>query len=467
MDGKQPNRRSFLKAAAGSIGGGLLATSVAASAPQTETARAASVRKAPGIEKSGILWGLQYAPHVAAYSRLATLFHSQTGSVLTVQPQPWPLEPKLIAALAAGTGPDVSCILGSTAVPLYVQKVLRPLDDIVFKAKHIDPTKEFVGDALAAFQWRGVTQGVPVESNGVGTMVNVPVDDVNAAGLGSNYPPTNGQTYFKSYPDMWQLAKALQVTRNGRVTKHGLSSTGWEYQSIFGIMRSLGVNWWDEKSKKFNLNSAAGVQAMELLITKPIQMGIEVALPAGQNSSDAGLAGKVEIVRGNTGPALQGLTVGYHYEMCGAPDVIPGKDPLFTGEGGWGFAAFKNARNPNLALSFVQMIATQQGQVAYGKIYSGVPFFAWRGLASDTTRFADPSPSSPEVKAASLFAKLQERTVFFGHEYGYYLNIQNASNTVTAAVRSQKMSAAAAMKQFQSLAEAQYKQYLVDVSNLG
>ncbi len=465
MDGKLPSRRSFLKKAAGSVGAGMLATSVAATALQTETA-VASV-KAPALEKSGILWGLQYAPHVAAYKRLATLFQKETGSALTVQPQPWPLEPKLIAALAAGTGPDVACILGATAVPLYVQKVLRPLDSIVFKAKHIDPAKEFVGDALAAFQWRGVTQGVPVESNGVGVMVNVPVDDVNSQGLGQKYPPTNQQTYFKSYPDMWQLAKALQVSRNGRVTKHGLSSTGWEYQSIFGIMRSLGVNWWDEKTKKFNLDSAAGVQAMELLITKPIQMGIEVALPAGQNSSDAGLAGKVAIVRGNTGPALQGLAVGYHYEMCGAPDVVPGKDPLFTGEGGWGFAAFKNARNPNLALSFVQMMATQQGQIEYGKIYSGVPFFAWSGLASDTTRFSDPSPSSPEVKAASLFAKLQSRTVFFGHEYGYYLNIQNASNTVTAAVRSQKMSAAAAMKQFQTLAEAQYKQYLVDVSNLG
>jgi len=467
MDTRLTSRRAFLKVAASTAGAGLLAAQGASGPLHAQTAVAASVRSGARIEKSGVLWGLQYQPHVAAYHRLAALFHQETGSTINIQPQPWPLEPKLIAALAAGTGPDVACILGGTAVPLYVQKVLRPLDALVFQAKHIDPAKQFVGDSLAAFQWRNQILGVPVESNAIGSPVSVPVNDVTALGMAAKYPPTNGQVFFKSYPDMWQVAKALQVTRNGRVVKHGLSSAGWEYQSLFGIMRSLGTPWWDESTKKFHLDSAAGVQAMDLLVAMPVKMGIEVPLPAGQNAGDAAIAGKVAICRGNTGPALQGQALGVHYEACGAPDVIPGKDPLFTGEGGWGFAAFKNARNPGLAIAFVQMMATQKAQLAYGKIYNGVPFFAWRELTNDTTRFANPSPTSPEVKAAAVYAKIADRTVFFGHEYGYYLNIQNASGAAVTAVRSGHMSSAAAMKGFQAAAEAQYKQYLTDVSNLG
>src|SRR5579871_4300596 len=109
MDVTRPtSRRSFLRAAAGAVGTGVLATNGAQSVLQPGLAAAASVRAGSRIEKSGVLWGLQYAPHVAAYHRLATLFQQETGSTLNIQPQPWPLEPKLIAALAAGTGPDVS-----------------------------------------------------------------------------------------------------------------------------------------------------------------------------------------------------------------------------------------------------------------------------------------------------------------------------------------------------------------------
>ena len=41
-----------------------------------------------------------------------------------------------------------------------------------------------------------------------------------------------------------------------------------------------------------------------------------------------------------------------------------------------------------------------------------------------------------------MFAKLDERTLYFGHEYDYYLNIHTASNTVTRAVRSGHMTPA-------------------------
>lgn len=468
MNTKHGSRRDFLKVAAGTVGAGLLVGHGQSGILQPEAAVAATSRRSlKKIEPSGVLWGLQYAPHVAAYQRLADLFHQTTGSTLTIKPQPFPLEPKMIAAVAAGTEPDVACILGSAAIPIFMRNVLQPLDDIVFKAKHVDLAKDFVGDSVQAFTWEGQILGVPVESNAIGFVCSLPVDEIRAKGLGSKYPPTNGKVYFDSYPAMWQLAKALQTTRNGRVTRYGLSSTGWEQQSMFGIMRSLGVKWWDLSAKKFNLDSEAGITAMKLLVETPVKMGIETALPPAQDSGTAVLAGKVAICRGNSTPALQGRPLGFHYDTCGAPSVIPGKEPLFTGEGGWGFAALKKAKNPGVATAFVQMMASQQAQLAYGKIYSGIPFYAWKGLAHDTTRFTDPSPTSPEVLAAKVFGDLESRTVYFGEQCGYYSLVAAAVTGAAAAVRQGHLTSAAAVKRIQADLEAQYRQFARDLKSLG
>jgi hypothetical protein len=77
------------------MGVGLLAACAAPTAPGSESAAI------PNDQRQGVLWGLQYDPHVAAYQRLADLFESQGSGTFEVQPQAWPIPPKVIAALAA------------------------------------------------------------------------------------------------------------------------------------------------------------------------------------------------------------------------------------------------------------------------------------------------------------------------------------------------------------------------------
>ncbi len=468
MNAKPRSRREFLKVAAGTVGVGALAAHGQLGGLQlgSGTADAATTAvRVPKIEPEGVLWGLQYDPHVAAYKRLADLFKKQTGSTMNVQPQAWPLDTKLIAALSAGTQPDVCCIFGSASTALFIQNVLVPLGDPVFKAKNVDPSQAFIGDAVQAFIWKGQILGVPVESNAVGSVVNVPIEDVNARGLGQKYPPLDGQTYFESYPAMWQLAQALQVKRNGRVRRWGLTSQGWDQASLFGIMRSLGTDWWDLNARKFNVNTPAGVHAIQLLVETPVKMGIETELGGGtQSSVDLALAGKVALARGNPTVATTSTAkLGYHYELAGVPRLKPGQDPLLVGEGGWGFATPKRAKHPGAATAFLQMMATEQGQLAYAQIYDGLPFFAWKALADDTTRFADRSPTGPNRKAAALFAKLTPRTVYFGEQCGYYSMIAAAVQDACTAVRQGKLTSAAAAQRIQSRLEAQYKQYLKDI----
>ena len=131
-------------------------------------------------------------------------------------------------------------------------------------------------------------------------MVNVPSEDVIALGLEDQYPPLNGDVYFESYESMWELGKALQVEEDGKVTKWGLSSQGWDDMSYLGILRTLldpkGEDWWDLENKQFNINTEEGMEAMRLFVEGPVQMGIEKQLD--QNHVDAALAGKVALARG-------------------------------------------------------------------------------------------------------------------------------------------------------------------------
>ena len=465
------SRRSFLKYTAGVVGMSTLVAcmpAAPATAPAQQEAASGGEAAAAPESQEGVLWGLQYDPHVETYKRLADMYKEQSGVTLAVEPQAWPLETKLIAALSAGTQPDVICIMGKVLIPLHIQKALMPLKESVYDAQGVDPANDFIGDGIGAYTWEGELYGVPTEVNGVGHVVNVPVDDVKAAGLDGQYPPTNGEPFFESYESMWELAKALQVEKDGKVERWGLSSKGWDNQSYLGILRTLlskdGVDWWDNNAKKFNINSEAGVKAMELFAETPVKMGIETELD--QTQIDAALAGKVALARGNGTPAVQGRDLGYNFFLTGAPKINGSDAPFFVGEAGWGFAAPKNSTHPDISQGFLKMMCTEEGQRGYSAIYGGI-IPAWKGLVGKFDFFADPSEDSPNVMAAKLVQDyLLPQTQYYGEGFGYPSEVDGIGGEICSLVRQGKLTAAEAAQQYQERAEAQYNQYLEDVKKV-
>lgn len=481
---RQITRRQFV------VGAGLAAvgTAIAACAPAASTpasvaptgtpagstgpvpsSAASSVADLTGVE--GVLWGLKYDPHVAAYQRMVDAFNAKTGAKLTVQPidpgaagPPGTLAQQFLAAVAAGNQPDVMCIYGAAAVPLYVQKALMPLKQAVYDANGVDASA-FVGDSLPPWIWKGEYYGVPVECNGVGSMVNVPVDDVKALGLSNQYPPSNGKTFFDSYDAMYELAAKLQTKSGSTVTRWGLSSKAFELESLAGIMASLGTKWWDGDNKAFNFDSPDGVKAFELLVEKPVKLGIETELD--QSATQAALAGKVALSRGDGGPSVVGAAAGFNFELAGAPRVKPGEDPVLIGGGGWGFMAPKNAKNPALSVAFLKFVASDEGQMAYAKIYDGLLNFAWAKLATDTTRFKDATPANAIFRAAPAFTAMALRTQFFGEGFGYYAECEKAAGAVCSEVRQGNLTAATGAPELQKRLEAQYAQFVKDVDAAG
>lgn len=463
------SRRKFLQFTAGAIGVSALAACMP-SAPSQPAAQQEAGAAPAAAATEGVFWGLQYDPHVEAYNRLAKLYEEKSGSKLRVEPQAWPLETKLIAALSAGTQPDVICIMGKVMIPLHIQKAVMPLKEVVYDSLGVVPNEAFFPEPIQAYSWAGDIYGVPVESNQAGSMVNVPVDDVEKAGLSDKYPPTNKQPWFESYESMWELAKSLQVEKDGKVERWGLSSKGWDNHSYLGIVRSLlakdGMDWWDQANAKFNLDSEAGVKAMELFAETPVKMGIETELD--QNQIDAALAGKVAVSRGNGTPTVQGRDLGYNFKLCGAPPPIPGEKPLYVGEAGWGFAAPKNAKNADIAIGFLKLMCTLEGQTEYAKIYSGLLAPAWKGLVGKFDHYVDSSADSPNVGGATIMQEvLSPQTTYYGEAFGYPQEVDGIGGEICSLVRQGKLTAAEAAKQYQERCEAQYKQFLEDVKKVG
>jgi ABC-type glycerol-3-phosphate transport system substrate-binding protein len=462
-------RRDFLRFSALGVGSSLLA---ACGVPGAGPAASESAAQEPEMDSEnmeGVQWGLQYDPHVATYERLAELVHKETGYTTRVEPQGWPLETKLIASMSAGTQPDVICMMGKVAVPLYMQDGLLPLSEDVYSAVGVVPNKAFHDEPIQAYSWEGEIYGVPVEVNAVGSMAHVPTQDVEALGLADLYPPTNGDWIFDSYEHMWELAQALHVEEDGRVVTWGLSSKGWDNQSFLGIVRTLlasdGTDWWDLENQQFNINSEAGVQAMQLFAEIPVQMGIETELDVGHH--EAAYAGKIALARGSTGPSMQpGIDAGVSYEMTGAPKVIPGELPLFVGEAGWGFTSPRNATNKDYAVAYLQTLCSHEGQREYSKIYGGSGFPAWKDLNGKYDHFADPDPEGAVVKAAGVMANLGPLTRYYGEGFGYPAEVDQIGGSICSEVRLGNMTAAEAVATYQERCEAQFEGYLKDLADL-
>jgi ABC-type glycerol-3-phosphate transport system substrate-binding protein len=442
---------------------------------KTVAAAAPAAVRAPALESSGTMWCMLWQPHINAFNEQISLFKKQTGSTITLRPQAAAalnsaiVATKFIAATAAGTQPDICANTGQNLVLLAAQGALKDIGNSVYAANHIVNSRDFVGDSVDEFTWRDKIYGVPLEADGgLGPFVNVRVDLVKAAGLASKYPPTNGKFAFDSYDQLFELAKALQVTKGGKVTRYGLCGEGWDDAAINMLMATIGTLPFDPATKTFKYDSPAGIQAMQIHVETPVKMGIEREWGDNIAVQDVALKGECAISLTNGSASLFGPALGYDFEIAGVPP-INGHASIGVGSGqGWGLVEAANAHSPNVADAFLRLVCTRQGQYIYDKIYNGVAIPAWKDiLFHDQTRFKPANSTNP---AWLLDNKPQVRqlldTVKYIGEVGYYNKIVDALVAQSQAVRLGKATSTQAMQAVQAAAVAQYKQYQNDLSNL-
>lgn len=324
------------------------------------------------------LWGLNYAPHVERYKLLIDRFAKATNAAVTLEPQD-EIWNTALTSLASGNPPDVFCLMGRMSDALIKHDGLVDVTDSVYKATGIVEDKWWFPEALQAFTWSGKHYGVPVEGN-AHAGVSVRLDLIEAAGSAVDgiWPGAIAESDwaakgagFSSYDEMFKLAAALQQKDGDTVKIWGQNRQGWELLSLASLMWQQGVLWFDEEKNEFSFDSDAGVQALDYLVTKPYQLGIEQKLAVG-NTVNAFVAGQAALAIGNDSAAGEGTKAGFKATNVVQPSLKSGARPSFVGEGGWGFEIPRGAKNEAAAIEFLKFVTTYDAQFTWSQIYGGM-----------------------------------------------------------------------------------------------
>jgi hypothetical protein len=161
---------------------------------------------------------------------------------------------------------------------------------------------------------------------------------------------------------------------------------------VFGAMLEAGQPYFDTKTRKFQVNTPAGVAAIETIIEKPVKMGIELPGVA-TNQSDGllqGSEGKLAMALTN-GPGIvrsariRNLETAPHLKWLLRP-LFRGPRHYFVGEAGWGVVAFPASKNKDRVAPFLVHTAKPAAQKHWSVV---------RGCAPGAT----PAPQeAPECK---------------------------------------------------------------------
>jgi ABC-type glycerol-3-phosphate transport system substrate-binding protein len=404
------------------------------------------------------LWGLNYAPHVERYKLLIKRFEEATGAKVTLQPQD-DVGKQMLTSLSGGNPPDAVCLMGKMSDQLVNQGGLLDLTDAVYGDLKIDMEKWWMPDAIGAYTWGDKQFGVPLEGNahaGVGSRLDL----IDAAGSeaadlfpGSHKEedwPAKG-VHFESFDQMFELAKLLQKKSGDKVQVWGQNRQGWEVQQLASVMWQQDTLWWDEQSGQFNLDNDATITALEWMVTKPYKLGIESRLAAG-NSVNAYVAGQTALAIGNDSAAGEGTKAGFKGTNVVHPSVVPGEEPRFIGEGGWGIEVPLKAKNQAAGIEFARFITTYDAQFTFSQIYGGMSP-ACRALVGTEIYQGD----SPLKQGQRRLLVAGANTQYQGN--GFDPQIETMLNTTIGSLREGKITSREAAAQMQKQATEQQQRY--------
>jgi hypothetical protein len=259
------------------------------------------------------------------------------------------------------------------------------------------------------------------------------------------------------------LAKKLQVEEGGKVIRYGLSSAGWEFSYVSSMLHQMGRKWWNPDNQKFDFNNDDMIKVLQLLVEKPVALGIEV--DQGDTQTNLAQQQKVAVARGNVAVIFFLKSVGLWYECFTPPDADPTKPSKWMGEGGWGFVTFPKVKNADNGIEFLKWMATYDGQMTWMKNFVEVymtpmPFKKCNDdpMWNDTD---DKYLNNIRHMYKSQFPMLDKQT-FFGGSYGYTSPVESAAGAVCAEIRQKKMTAADGAKTMQDRCQNAYNQWKMD-----
>lgn len=323
--------------------------------------------------------------------KIVPAFEKQTGSTVSVTYVDWNnISPKLNAAFAAGTAPDVFGHGPAAAADFVANGRLEPLTSDVASMSAKDRS-----DTDAAFSGgkvNGTQYLIPLSMTGNLLMYNA--DDFKAAGINPDKPPTT-----------WEAVRAdaqkLTKRENGTITRSGLllpsQPTGRE-QSFSTLLFAAGGELVNKTGTETAFNSGAGVKAlnfMESLYTGPdavsANLGADYAnAPIPQQPLLLGTASMAmlpsttmqQIMAANSGKDLRVIQ----------PASLGSGNPAAFGGAGPGLMINADSKQKALAWQFINYMISPSVSAEYTQGIGAIPI---RASALSTSYVQ----SSPILKA--------------------------------------------------------------------
>jgi hypothetical protein len=272
MSDSKLNRRTFLKGAALTASGAVLVACApaatqapAAAATQAPEATATAEQpaptkvEAPKIDPEAVTWWFGWGNLTAGIDKFVQTdtYKQVMGDTKFEYKGSVPGE-ALLTAIAAGTPPDgQSNIQGYPN--MFTKGAVIAVNDLVATSKVIK--KDDVVEKLWESAYIGDQMiGVPGIEGYLWWGLNVNIDAAKKDGLDPTTLPTTWEELLE-----WHK-KETKFDDAGNLKTFGLDP--WDAmagETDFNMMSFGGINWWDEKSRKMNLNNDTMIQSLDVM----------------------------------------------------------------------------------------------------------------------------------------------------------------------------------------------------------
>jgi multiple sugar transport system substrate-binding protein len=252
---KRMTRRDFLKVAGATASAAATGSLMAACAPKpTATVEPTKEVSAKPVEITW--WFMQNRDdEVAAFQHLIDTFTAENPNI-TITPQAYSwvdVKPKMLAAINAGTPPDMMQTLPDFTVAVLETEAIQPVDDIV---EALDAKYKFIPSQRDCYYWDGHYWGIP--AFGMCHLLWYRKDLMAEAGLDPEKPPT-------TWDELYEQAEKITDPDNGiYACAFGVSNTMFTDQVIWQFMITNGGDLFDEEGNT-TFNSPENVEALAYL----------------------------------------------------------------------------------------------------------------------------------------------------------------------------------------------------------
>ncbi|MBI4927298.1 MAG: extracellular solute-binding protein [Anaerolineae bacterium] len=255
MSGSKLNRRSFLKGAALAAGGLLVACAPAAPAEPGEQPADNPPAKEGVLLRYWSQWGgegyQKCWDEIQALDGFKEILGNNTFEVkLAVAEEP------MLTAVAGGDPPETATNINYLG--FMARDILLPLDDLLAASTETKPEK-FLDGNWGIGTYKGKQYGFPSQECFLRFALNYNSQAVEEAGLDPNSPPETWDDLLVWQEKLTTRDAAGNLTRIG-INPYGAMGEGFWDMDGWMAPTSWGWTWFDNATRKFNLNSPEMVE---------------------------------------------------------------------------------------------------------------------------------------------------------------------------------------------------------------